>query len=387
MSTISLGVFNTTEKIEHRISSALEAGRLSYGPLTAEFETRWADMHGAVHGVATNSGTDALIMALKAVSEAHGLVEDDCRDVIMPATTFVATYNAIVHAGLNPVLVDVDNEWLMDSERAHDAVTVKTLAVLPVHLFGLAHRITELRQLPDRIWIIEDSCNCVLTERDGYTVGSGGDVGCFSFYMAHHLPAGVGGMAITKTKALADMMRSYVNHGLSLQYLPQSSRYDPSWLGRNFVFTRMGHSARMSELNAAVALGQLDSLQAWVDRRRTIGKMLMDGLEQINEKLHDPFVTFRGNPEHHSFMMFPIHLRRGDTKTIKAKLRGAGIEVRDGVPLVTQPAYAGRFNPEHYPNALRFAKGTYYIPCHQGMSGADVRRILDVHHEYAWEMT
>lgn len=376
MNQIGVGTFAPTEDMITRVLNVLRSGRLSYGPQSRELEERFASIHGCAHGVLSNSGTSSLQVALQTLKELHGWEDGD--EVIVPALTFVATVNVVLHCRLTPVLVDIEPDFYgMDPDLLEDAITGRTRCIVPVHLFGRPCRIGEISAIARKyeLKVIEDSCESMFVSRDGQSVGAWGDIGCFSFYMAHILTAGVGGMATTNCEQYARHMRSLVNHGLELSELPNGEAYDPTFLSRKFRFSRIGHSFRITELEAAIALAQLDDYERMMERRADTVWRLWLGLKGFTQ-LKLP--TEWDQPH----MMFPIVRRKGSKWPLMQHLQTWGIETREMLPLTCQPVYAGLFDEEDYPVAKWINESGYYIGSHQDMSRADVDRIVQAHVEY-----
>ena len=280
---VSLGTFECNHVIRERVAAVLDSGRLSYGPQSKELEAIFAKQHMCKHGVLSNSGTSSLLVALEALKETYGWF--DWSEVIIPATTFVATANAVIQARLTPVVVDVHPSYYdLDPYLIQPALTKNTVAVIAVNLFGKPadlQTISNMCHLHD-LRMIEDSCEAMYVGISGNPVGSWGDIGVFSFYMAHIIPAGVGGMSITNNDDLALQMRSLVNHGLSYSNLPSADEYDPSFLGRDFVFDRIGYSFRITELEAAIALGQIDRVASIINIRQRVASYYNGILDEFS---------------------------------------------------------------------------------------------------------
>lgn len=370
MRTISVGTYKTTEYTLRRVGEVLDSRRLSYGPLSREFEARFARLHDLHFGVLSNSGTSSLLVAIQALKSLEGWEDGD--EVIVPATTFVATVNVILQSGLVPVLVDIEpGMYGIDVGLIERAITKRTQAILPVHLFGQPCDMSQLTALSSiySLSVIEDSCETVAARHHGLPVGAWGTVGCFSFYVAHHVVAGVGGMSITYDNDVALTMRSLVNHGIDVSQLPSGQEYDPSWLSREFRFNDIGHSFRISELDAAVGLGSLEDISENILTRRQNAMFL----KQLIDESDLPISThqLRDHTEH-SWMMFPLEIREGSSTRIRQFLAERGIETRAALPLVTQPAYRGLWDPRDFPVALQFVDTGFYVGCHQGLSTDDM---------------
>jgi perosamine synthetase len=385
---VGVGHFETTPDIRRNVQRVLDTGRLSYGPFSRRLERKFAELHGARYGVLSNSGTASLQIALQAMKELHNWKDGD--EVIVPALTFVATVNVILHNRMTPVLVDVDRwTYNLDPTRLEEAVTDRTRCIIPVHLFGQPADMNGIYStIPAGVRVIEDSCEAVLAKyRNGGMVGSLGDVGCFSFYVAHHLTAGVGGIAVTKDERLSVRMRSLANHGRDVSSGGDMDILPSDMVRRNrFVFSGVGHSARMTEFEAAVAMAQLKGLKDNVAYRQDVARVLTerlkpytwDGMRGSDWQLQLPTIS-RGNS--HSFMMYPI-IYTGDKWELCEYLEDRGIETREMLPLTNQPVYRGLFRERDYPVAEYINKHGFYIGCHPGIKPVDVVYMGDVFEEF-----
>lgn len=376
MRQIGLGTFRPNPQSFTMVNQVLRSGRLSYGPMSQEFEKRFAALHGCKYGVLSNSGTSSLLVALQALKELHGWQDGD--EVIVPAVTFVATVNVVLQLRLKPVLADVEpNYYGINPSKMARATTRKTRCIMPVHTFGQPCDMIGVQDWGEinRLKIIEDSCEAMLVKHCNLPVGSFGDIACFSTYIAHLLVTGVGGIATTNNPDYALCMRSLINHGIDLTELPNGEDYDPSWLARKFTFTRIGHSFRLTELEAALGLAQLDDLADIIKKRQDNAEYLLGGLQDLEDKLQLPNV--RPNTTH-SFMMFPlVCLREGDRDKMIRHLNENGIGTRLMLPLVSQPCYKGLWRPEDYPVAQWIDKNGLYTSCHQGLTRADLDYMID----------
>lgn len=367
MATFTLGTFRATEPMRRLLDQVLDSGRLSYGPLSREFETRFAQMHGREYGVLSNSGTSSLQVALQALKEMHNWQDGD--EVIVPALTFVATVNVVYHCRLTPVLVDVEPDYYaIDPSRIEAAITPRTRCIMPVHPFGQGADMQAIDLILDRYRLkcIEDSCEAMFVEAGGLHVGSWGDVGCFSTYVAHLITGGVGGIGITGNPDLSRAMRSLVNHGIALDQMPSGNDYEPSFLARDFTFRSVGHSFRITEMEAALLLPQLDSAAEIIAKRQANAARITEILRPHEGHIQLPQV--RPGSEH-SWMVFVLRLKRGDKHPIMQYLRRNGVEARDALPLTTQPCYS--FDPSDYPVAAQMNDRAFYIGCHQNLTDED----------------
>lgn len=384
MRKIEVGTLKLNGAVRKNIKTVLDTQRLSYGPFTKELETKFSAIHGAKFGVASNSGTSSLQVALQALKEIHNWQDGD--EVIVPAITFIASSNVVLHNRMMPVFVDVDPiHYELDPSKIEAAITNKTRAIMPVHLFGQPCDMKPIREIADRhgLLIIEDSCETMFSKYDDKYVGSLSDIGCFSLYVAHLLVTGVGGLSITSNPDYAIKMRSLVNHGRDSIYLSidDDNNVDNTKLqeiiAKRFSFVSVGHSFRITELEAAIGVAQLDGWEKMIDKRRKNAKKLTKVLKPLEQHLQLPTIR-KGNE--HSFMMYPIVLKDKNKQNIVNYLELNGIETRDMMPLINQPIYKKMFNlnEDDFPVAKNINANGFYIGCHQNISKEDIAWVEEV---------
>jgi perosamine synthetase len=376
----TLGGFETSQLARYYVNDVLDTGRLSYGPYSVAFENKFATLHGCQYGVLSNSGTSSLVVALQAAKEYYGWNDGD--EVIVPALTFVATVNAILHNNLTPILVDIEADYYnIDVTQIEAAISPYTRAIIPVHLFGQPANMPVIMGIAQRheLIVIEDSCETILAEIEGKVVGSWGDMACFSTYVAHHLVMGVGGITTTNNPILERLLRSLVNHGIDLDQLPNGADYDPTYLARRFSFTRVGHSFRITELEAAIGCAQLKHILDTVKVRQRNAHCLTKQLSRLTPLIQTPAI--RPNATH-TFMVYPLVMAYDDKAGIMAWLVENDIEVRDMVPLTNQPCYRGLFDENDYPVAKNINHRGFYVGCHQGLCDADMIGLGEIIQRY-----
>ena len=380
---IGIGTADITDEDRARVQHALVTGRLSAGPFMAEFESAFATMHERQHAAMCNSGTGALQLALQALKERYGWA--DGAEVIVPAMTFVATVNIVYFNGLTPVLADIDPlTYTVDPAAAEAAITGRTVAIIPVHLFGQAADMTSIMDIAARhgLRVLEDSAEATGVRHRGRMVGSFGDFGCFSTYMAHLVTTGVGGVAVTDDDENALRFRSLMNHGRNPRYLridddqglDDEALLETVW--SRYDFHSIGQSYRVTELEAALGIGQLERLPTTLERRREIAAALSGALE--HPLLQLPTVA-EGNE--HAYMMYPIVCATSELRDrLVIALERAGVETRFLLPILGQPCYRGRleFPAGTFPVAERTLALGFYIGCHQGMTEDDVTAIARI---------
>jgi dTDP-4-amino-4,6-dideoxygalactose transaminase len=306
------------DEIREAIDGVLESMQLTIGPNVRAFDQEWAAYCGTKHAIGVGSGTDALQLAIRAIGVSSG------DEVITVSHTFFATVEAILYANARPILVDVDEKtMLMDASAVAAAITPRTKAIIPVHLYGRTVDLKPLKQIAgDRnIAIIEDAAQShgALLD-DGKRAGSGGRVSAYSFYCSKNLGAyGEAGSIVTNDDKLADDLRALREHGQSTRY------YHPV----------VGYNARLDEIQAAILRIKLRKLDEWNARRRAIAK-------QYNAMLKDSGVITPEIPggDRHVFYAYAVRIPDGRRDAMRAYLgeRGIGTQIHYPVPIHMQEA-------------------------------------------------
>lgn len=240
---------------EAYLLDCLRRNQFSGGQMVERFERAFAEWVGVDHAVAVSSGTTALHLALLAIGVGPG------DEVIVPDLTFVATANAVRYCGAVPVLVDVSaTDWTIDVARAEMAITERTKAIIPVHLYGYLADMDRLRLVADRhgIVLIEDAAEAHGALYRGRMAGSLGDIGCFSFYGNKIMTCGEGGMVTTDDAEVADLVRRLRGQGM-----------DPE---RRYWHDIVGYNYRMTEMQAAIGLAQVEKANQLVSARRNVAE-------------------------------------------------------------------------------------------------------------------
>lgn len=275
---IPFGTITITDKAKELIMEALEKKRISSGRLVREFEKKFAKLHGVKDAVAVSSGTDADALAL-AVLYDYGAERGD--EVIVPALSFVATGNAVLHAGFKPVFVDIDRYTLnINPDLIEQAITDRTRAIMPVHLMGKPADMDRINEIARRhnLFVVEDAAEAHGAAYKGRIIGTLGHMAAFSLYVAHIITTGEGGIVLTNDENMAAILRSLRSHGRACKCETCVSnttsgycakRFDnPSKTDIRFVFERHGFSSKMNELEAAIGLGSIDHYHEIVEKRR-----------------------------------------------------------------------------------------------------------------------
>ena len=387
-----LGVGGTaiTPLAKRYVSQVLDSGRLSYGPFLKRFEAGFARLHNRRFAVSANSGTSALQVAVHALKELDGWRNGD--EVIVPALTFIASSNVVLQNNLRPVFVDVDPAtYHIDPGKIESAISKRTRAIMPVHLFGVSADMQPIIKIARRrkLRVIEDSCEAMFVRQRGEPVGSQGDIACFSTYVAHLLTTGVGGLLTTNDPAIAVKARSLVNHGRDSIYVAMDDDRGKAGaalaevMAKRFSFVSVGYSYRLTELEGALGLAELKRWRENIRARQSNAGYLLNGLSAHRRSLQLP--SWPAHSEH-AFMMFPIVVSDPTIKKDELThwLESWNVETRELMPLLNQPIYRklfGNLEPS-YPVAAWLRQNGFYIGCHPGFTRPDLDYIIAVFGEF-----
>ncbi|MEK7133846.1 MAG: DegT/DnrJ/EryC1/StrS family aminotransferase [Patescibacteria group bacterium] len=373
---LGVGCFVPSLRAEKYILQVLRSGRLSYGPFIQRFEREFAKAHDVKYAVMVNSGTSALRIAFACLKEVERWKDGD--EVIVPAITFVATVNTVISNGLKPVFVDVDpRTYNIDPAEIEKKVTRRTRAIVPVHLMGQSSEMEPIMKIANKhnLKVVEDSCETMFTNYKGRSVGSFGDISCFSTYVAHLIVTGVGGLALTSNPKYAEVLRSLANHGRDNIYISiddakgKKGELFKQIIARRFRFIRPGYSFRVTEFEGALGCAEMEIAPKMMKHRRKNGAYLLNKLA--------PFAKYLQLPWHppysgHAFMMFPLVVKRGsgvNKQELVNYLEKHGVETRSLMPLINQPYLKKMYKirQKQYPVADWINKNGFYIGCHQKM--------------------
>lgn len=335
------------------VFEVLESGMLAQGPRTAKLEEAFAAICGTRFAVATTSGTTALHVALLA----HQIGPGD--EVITTPFTFMASVNAILFVGAKPVFVDIEEDTFnINPNLIREAITPRTRAILPVHLYGYPCNMDAILDLADQygLAVIEDACQAVGARYKGQTVGSFG-TGCFSLYATKNIMAGEGGMITTDDEAYAQRCRMIRNHGMQ-------RRYYHDMLGYNF---------RISDLHAAIGLAQVARLGEFTEKRRANAAYLNAHITSVKT----PHVR---EGYEHVWHQYTIEVdRKQDRDACVKQLNDAGVGTGIFYPI---PAYrqthlaAAGYGDIHLPVTECVVQQVISLPVHPQLSQADLETIV-----------
>jgi dTDP-4-amino-4,6-dideoxygalactose transaminase len=352
------------EEVRRAIDEVLDSMQLTIGPNVKAFDQEFASYIGTKHSIGVGSGTDALQLGIRACGVSSG------DEVITVSHTFFATVEAILYANARPILVEVDDRsMLMDPAAVAAAITPRTKAIIPVHLYGRTVDMKPLRQIAqDRnITIIEDAAQAhgALLD-DGKKAGTAGRVNCFSFYCSKNLGAyGEAGSITTDDDRLAEELRALREHGQSTRY------YHPV----------IGYNARLDEIQAAVLRIKLRRLEQWNERRRELAKM-------YDQRLKGTGVTTPEVPSdirRHVFYTYTIRVpggRRDDLRKFLGE-RGIGTQIHYPVPIhLQQSAEFLGYRKGDLPVTEKVAGEVLSIPMFAELTDEQVDRVASAIREF-----
>ena len=320
----------------------------SEGPFVREFERKMSQTAGRRYGIAVSSGTAALEVAVQALHIGEG------DEVIMPAFTIISCAMAVTKAGAVPVFVDSDlYNWNMNTDEIEAKITSRTKAIMLVHLYGLPAQADKILSLAKKyhLKIIEDAAEMHGQTYNGKPCGSLGDISIFSFYPNKHVTTGEGGMVVTDDEELAERCKMIRN-----LCFKKDARYIHEEISDNY---------RMTNLQAAVGLAQLERLEEFVERKREMGKYYTEKLKEV-EGLMLP--VEKTDYADNIYWVYGVVLKENihaDNKKVQKLLQDRGIGCRTFFWCMhEQPAYRnkGMFLGESYPNAEYLARKGFYIP-------------------------
>lgn len=342
------------------VLQVLRSGMIAQGPRVAELEARFAALTGTRHAVAVNNGTTALIAALQVLDLKPG------DEVLTSPFTFVATLNAILEAGAVATFADIStDDFAIDPVSVGERITDRTKVLMPVHLYGQAADMTKLAPLASYrgLAMVEDSAQSHGASINGQSVGTFG-MGTFSFYATKNITTGEGGMITTDDDALADRLRVLRNQGMRQRY----------------VYEMAGNNYRMTDLQAALALPQLDRYDSLVALRQANAATLIDGLSGITGLELPSQLTGR----RHVWHQFTVRVTADaavDRDEFSAKLLQAGVGNGIYYPKLVFDYDCYRSHPlvriEEVPVAARVATEVVSLPVHPKLTAAELTTIID----------
>jgi dTDP-4-amino-4,6-dideoxygalactose transaminase len=333
------------------------SGAFTFGEELEAFEAEFAAYCGTEHCVGVSDGTDALRLALLAMGAGRG------REVVTVPHTFIATVEAIAATGAKPVFVDIDpSTRCMDPERLAEAITPRTAAVVPVHLYGRPAPMNEILAAANGVPVLEDAAQAHGAELDGRRIGSRGAAAGFSFYPTKNLGAmGDGGAVVTDDADLAATVRSLRHHGSA-----------PGDANRH---VRPGSTARLDNLQAALLRLKLPHLDRWNDSRRAAADRYRSALADL------PVVLPPGDPEggRHVYHLFVVEADDRDRVLDELRAEGIGAAAHYPTPAHLQPAWKSLGYPSgSLPHAESAASRCLTLPIFPGITESEIDRVVRV---------
>lgn len=343
------------EDVLRRIGDVIDGARYILGSEVDEFEAEFASYCNVEHCIGMANGTEAIHMALRALDIGPG------DEVITAGNSFAATAFAIAHAGANAVFVDIDPaDFNIDVSQVENAISDKTKAIIPVHLFGQPARMREILAIARRhgLKVIEDAAQAHGAELEGQRCGSFGDIGCFSFYPGKNLGAfGDGGATVTNDPELADKLRLLRNYGQKVK-----NRHD-----------FLGFNSRLDTIQACVLLAKMNHIKHWTDQRRTVAQWYREGLAGTDVLLPQERIDVRH--VYHLFVIRTPH-REKLMKALASKGIATGIHYPN--PLCTaQPFEDSATFPNGLPVCKAVADEIVSLPIYPEMTRDQVSQVSD----------
>lgn len=330
------------------INAALDvllSTRVTMGPKVRSFEKLFSAMHGHADGVTSNSGSSANLLAIAALCNPMFSKKLNIGDeVIVPALSWSTTVWPLVQHGLVPVVVDIDPKTFnIDPQQILKAITPKTKAIMLVHVYGNPCEMDQILEIckDNNLLLIEDCCEALGARYKGRYVGNFGEVGTFSFYFSHHITMLEGGITVSESHELLELMRMLRAHGWTREledkdkYQHQHPEYD-----KRFLFVNHGYNLRITELQAAMGLVQLNKLKTFVESRRSITKYWNNALSKWSKYFDFQIET---KDSESSFFGYPLIIKDDapfNRAEITSYLNGLGIETRPIIcgNIAAQPA-------------------------------------------------
>ncbi|MDH5266243.1 MAG: DegT/DnrJ/EryC1/StrS family aminotransferase [Candidatus Bathyarchaeota archaeon] len=352
-----------SKEMEKAAVDALLNERFVLGESVYKFEEEFARYCGVDYAVSTNSGTDALQIALTALGVTQG------QKVVTSPASFIASSNVALHVGATPAFADIDLEtYTIEPERVKRAISGKTRAVIPVHLYGYPADMDSINEIADEhgLYVVEDACQAHGALYKGRRAGSLGDVACFSFYPSKNMTvAGDGGMLVTDDEEVAGKAAKLRDCGRKGKY----------------VHDLVGFTARLNTVNAAVGRVQLKHLDEWNEKRRKNAEIYDRLLSDLDELVLPPKGDGETRPVYH---LYVIRTRRRDG--LREWLESDGIEcgVHYPLPIHLQPVYKKMFGFEEgtYPRSEELCKTCLSIPMYPDLTVSEIDFVSEKIHEF-----
>ena len=354
---------------ERMIAEVLRSRWVTQGPRVEEFEQRFALSVGSAEAVAVSSGTSALFLSLHAL----GVGRDD--EVIVPSLSFIAGANAVVQTGATPVFVDVDpRTYNLHAEAVAAAVTPRTRAVMVVHQLGLPADLDAIVAIADRygLHVVEDAACAVGSRYRGRPIGSSEHLSCFSFHARKVLVTGEGGMITTQDSELAKRLRRLRHQGMSVSDV-ERHRADCVIIES---YPEIGYNFRLSDLQAAVGLVQLEKLEGFLDCRRKLAARYDAALAELPE-VDPPFVPDYAQPNYQSYIVRLRGSGRSERDRLLDAMHRRGVATRRGLMAAhREPCYRDLPPRRPLPETDAAEAQTMILPMYAELGEDDQRYVV-----------
>ncbi len=367
-----------TEAEVQAAATAIRSGWLTTGLNARSFEEEFSEyLAPDVTAIAVNSATAGLHLSLESLRITAG------DEVLVPTWTFTSTAEVVRYLGAEPVLVDVDPVTLhIDFERAHEAVTERTKAIMPVHMAGLMVSPKATREFANKhgLAVVEDAAHTLPASLEGETVGTGNShATVFSFYATKTITTGEGGMVVTRDQDAAARMRTMRLHGISRDVFNRYSSRTPSW---QYEVVAPGFKYNLPDPSAAIGRVQLSRAQEMRDKRASIAQRYSAGLASLPLDLPEDVTAGDGL---HSWHLYMVRVREGlDRDQVVQRLADLGIGTSvHFIPLHLHPYWRDRANhsPEDFPVATSEFARILSLPAFSAMTDGEVDRVIEAVHE------
>ena len=341
-------------EIEAAMRQVLESGQFILGTNVAALEQEVATYLGSKYAVGVGSGTDALVLALRALEIGVG------DEVIVPTYTFFATAEAVMLLGATPIFVDIDpRTYCLNVRQVAERITAKTRAVIPVHLYGHSADLTPLLDIAGAhgVKVVEDNAQAFGAEYKGRKTGSLGDVGCLSFFPSKNLGAyGDGGMVVTNDIAVVERVKMLRSHGWRTKYYPE----------------QVGYNSRLDELQAAILRVKLRYVDAWNERRRELALWMSERLMALGIG-----VPYEASWAKHVYHLYIVRMKDRVAAQRYLNEQGIGSAVYYPVPLhLTDPCRVNGYGADDFSIAERASKETLALPLYPEMNEEQADRVV-----------
>ena len=384
-STMNIPIARTS-LLENEVKSViapLESGWLVQGPRVHDFESKWSTFTGSENSLAVTSCTSALHLSLAALGFGPG------DEAIVPAFTWISTANVIEHLGGKVVFCDIDPlTFNIDVNQIENKISLKTKAILPVHLFGLAADMSPINEIAKRhnLWVIEDAACGFGARYHGAHVGTLGTTGCFSFHPRKAITTGEGGMVTTSDADLADKIRCLRDHGATMSDLQRHLGAKPYLLADH---PEAGFNQRMTDIQGALGSAQMDRATEIVAERQRLAGVYDQAFADLD------WLRTPACPEgyQHGYQSYPCMFRPDDLSLSHIKevnsARNVWMEALQQLGISTRPAthavhmlsyYKNKYDihPTDFPSAYISNDCSISLPLFHGMSEAEQSYVIDI---------